>query len=433
MATATVKRYERGETARALKHAHEVKERGDDTSVDQEWQVDSSLCINDFYVVITSGIWILFKTVVLVIPLLILAFPPVLLARLYAGCTKTPSEKVTGRCRVVFSVGLLSVPLIILMVLSLILDFVAYYVISVPFFVVRCVCCPCRVKLWSSYSALAPYRGGPYVLWFIPDIFVALVGQSVRQGIVESCGKLAFMSIYMPTVKWTICANPLVYNLEERFVQQISTSLQDMSTDDVAATARRLISRVKQEKHVRRNLDMWNFVPHYPYPPPSREWALGLQAGGTSFYGTFLVTHTTHFPHDYDRKISTDALFVLSNSADLPLYRVMLWYNNPFHFFTGWVEASISNGQLSQTDKYHGGEHPMWLVTARSPMLSRRTSYFGPGMIDRFFDYWLPYFAFELRRLVRGEKAAIELEEQVISKDGISRPAGRRASRQAPV
>ena len=28
--------------------------------------------------------------------------------------------------------------------------------------------------------------------------------------------------------------------------------------------------------------------------------------------------------------------------VQVPVYRVMLWYNNPYHFFTGFVEASIS-------------------------------------------------------------------------------------------
>mmetsp|Transcript_9503 Transcript_9503/g.30368 ORF Transcript_9503/g.30368 Transcript_9503/m.30368 type:complete len:440 (+) Transcript_9503:70-1389(+) len=421
------KRYERGETRRAVRHALRDKARKIDTSVDQEWQVDSSLCVNDAYVLLMCGVWLLLKTVLLVVPLLLTALPPALASRIYAACVATPSERVTGRRRLVLLVLPLALPLLLIMLISLVLDFIAYYLISVPFFVCRCVCCPCRVKLCASYAALAPYRGGPYVLWYLPDIFVALVGQTARQGVVESCGKLAFMSIYQPTIKYTISANPLIYNLEERFVQQISTTLNDVPLDQICATTKRIISRTKQERDLRDTQDGWRFAPHYPYPPDGREWALGLQAGGSSWYGSFLVTHTTHFPPDFADKFAAHPLVVRSNSAALPIYRVMLWYNNPYHFFTGWVEASVSNGQKSQLDKFHGGEHPMWLVTSRSPLLSRRTSWFGPGMIDRFFDYWLPFFVFEVRRLTRGEKAAVDLKEEVISKDGISRPAGRAA------
>ena len=46
----------------------------------------------------------------------------------------------------------------------------------------------------------------------------------------------------------------------------------------------------------------------------------------------------------------------------------------------------------------------------------------------RFFDEWLPTLVFEIRRLLRGVSFAKELDEGVISKDGISRPAGKKAS-----
>ena len=36
------------------------------------------------------------------------------------------------------------------------------------------------------------------------------------------------------------------------------------------------------------------------------------------------------------------------NSCQLPIYRVILWYNNPYHFLTAWVEASISTGRIAE-------------------------------------------------------------------------------------
>ena len=91
--------------------------------------------------------------------------------------------------------------------------------------------------------------------------------------------------------------------------------------------------------------------------------------------------------------------------------------------FTGWVEASITNGEPSQKDKVYGGEHPMWLVTCRSPMLSRRDGQIGPGRIDTFFDEWLPTIVNEVRRLARGAEYAASMHQEVVSKDGLSRPA----------
>ena len=103
--------------------------------------------------------------------------------------------------------------------------------------------------------------------------------------------------------------------------------------------------------------------------------------------------------------------------------QVMLWYSNPYHFFTGYVEASISTGGISEPDKFHGGEHPMWLVTSHSPLLNNRKSLVGVGWIDDFFDFWLPFFVKEVRTMVRGPAAAEELFQGVVSDDIRSAPA----------
>ena len=167
-----------------------------------------------------------------------------------------------------------------------------------------------------------------------------------------------------------------------------------------------------------KRLDLWRFCPHYPYPPPGRRWANGLQAANIVTF----VTHVTHAVAEA-RGVSEKDQWILSNCTERPVWRVMLWYNNPYHFFTGWVEASITNGEPSQTDKVFGGEHPMWLVSCRSPMLSRRDGQIGPGRIDTFFDEWLPTIVNEVRRLARGAEYAASMHQEVVSKDGLSRPA----------
>ena len=46
-----------------------------------------------------------------------------------------------------------------------------------------------------------------------------------------------------------------------------------------------------------RQVNLWNFVPHYPSPPAGRRYALGLQRGGkhTNPLAQFLlIVHTTH-------------------------------------------------------------------------------------------------------------------------------------------
>merc|ERR1719409_2241809 len=120
---------------------------------------------------------------------------------------------------------------------------------------------------------------------------------------------------------------------------------------------------------------------------------MGMQAGGSGVGAFSLLVHATHAVSEAGG--STEQL-VLSNCVIQPVWRVMLWYSNPYHFLTGFVEASISSGYPSQTDKYGGGEHPMWLVTGHSPFVAGRFG-MGSGFIDRFFDKWLPHFAYEVR------------------------------------
>jgi len=100
----------------------------------------------------------------------------------------------------------------------------------------------------------------------------------------------------------------------------------------------------------------------------------------------------------------------------------MLWYNNPYHFLTGWVEAGVSSGLPSQPHKNRGAEHPMWLVGTRSPWHMSRDSLLTISAVDAFFDRWLPELVRHVRRVNRGEEAAKELHEEVISKAGVSRP-----------
>ena len=198
----------------------------------------------------------------------------------------------------------------------------------------------------------------------------------------------------------------------------------------MAQIGKEIISRAKHMAGRARKLDLWSFVPHYPYPPQGRRYALGMQQGGKNnpLAQFLLIVHTTH-ANRCDGN-STEQ-YVASNSCKLPLYRVMLWYNNPYHFLTGWVEASITTGEPSQVEKVNGGEHPMWLVSSASRQGAGRKAFTGSGVIDSFFDYWLPVFVHEVRyshHRMAGKtheeafKIANDMYQEVHSQDGISRP-----------
>eukprot|EP00928_Gymnodinium_smaydae_P095835 TRINITY_DN8321_c0_g3_i1.p1 TRINITY_DN8321_c0_g3~~TRINITY_DN8321_c0_g3_i1.p1 ORF type:complete len:463 (+),score=34.97 TRINITY_DN8321_c0_g3_i1:93-1481(+) len=405
-----------GETKAMMSHVERVKAIPRDTSVDQEWSVVPSLHLVDKYVQVVTVAYMVPKTLVFVLPVLIVVFPLCVLAKVYISHLPTPTDYVPRNTCSFFlfaSCGHLLLALAAPVVLaSLIIDYLFYYLFSVPVCLLTCNLCQFR----RSCAVIAPYKSGPGLR--STDVLVALLGQSYRHGLCELWVAFSLMILATPWMKYFIQANPWLYPLEERFVQQISTRNDDMSLDEISKAVHRIVSRSKQDSDLAARVDHWKFVPHYPYPPPGRRWAVGMQKGATA-----LLVHTTHASAEVK---GSREQFVLSNSVEEPVWRVMLWYSNPFHFLTGFVEASLSNGQPSQTNKRFGGEHPMWIVTSRSPMLSARAQSFrlsaGPGQIDRFFDRWLPALAYETRLLVRGREAADRRYQGVISKDGISRP-----------
>jgi len=434
-----------GESRQQMAHARAIKDAGgvslnpddgDNTSMDQKWPLKPGCRVKcaDKYVLITTILWLGPKILVLALPMLVLHLPPMIVVRLTIAIVPDGTERIKrtiGFYALFTLTFVLSLPAMILAIVSLILDYIVYYIFSIPYMV-----CLCRWKQTrEGFKRIRPYRNGPSILLHLPDFFVCAMGQCARQAAFETLYMISCMWLLMPWLKYYINCNPFIYDLDHRMIQQISTRMDDLGTEDQwCDTARSIISRARQKRTVANRIDIWSFVPHYPYPPLNRRWALGMQAGGAKYPGKFtLIVHTTHA--NIDAGGSTEQ-FVLSNSTVCPCYRVMLWYSNPYHFLTGWVEASQSTGEPSQPNKFRGGEHPMWLVTARdSEMVSGRDSFTGSGMIDAFFDYWLPVFVHEMRYDYRrntlnedpetARRYANARYQQVVSRDGISAPDDR--------
>lgn len=411
--------YLNGETRRCMEHAHKLKALNQNTSVDQPWEIDESLACKDTYVKVCSALHLLPKFLFCYPLLVLLQLPGTLACWLYLKSLPTPCDSMRGSCGfsgLCILLCFLSAPLAFFVACLLYADYAMYYFYGFVYCLVTCG--------WSRYfeslKVIRPYRCGPCIVFRLGDVVHAFLGQMSRQGFCEANNMLAGMFILMPWMKYFINCNPWVYALEERFVQQISTSMQDASYDQSAEAVLAIISRCKQNPPVRDEVDSWSFSPCYAFPPSHRRFAIGMQSGSTSScIAFFLLVHTTHA---LCKNGGSTEQFVLSNSSCYPCYRVMLWYSNPYHFLTGWVEASLSTGLPDQPDKNRGGEHPMWIVTSRSPFLSRRSSYTGVGFIDQFFDRFLPTYVKQARTILRGKQVAEELFEDVVSKDGVSRP-----------
>lgn len=385
-----------GETQALMQHLRAVKAADDNTSIDQPWEVDTGLLaiVSDAYVLLVSWVWIAAKTTVLFLPLCLALLPAMLLLRLHAACLPTPLVKVRrGRAfRLLVAAEILAgLPFLTLASLSLVLDTAVYYACFVPFCLATCG----HQRFVESVKAIAPYRGGPPLLSHMSDLIVASLGQVLRHGLPALLRKVALMVLINPVLKYFVHTNPLVYRLEERFLTQMSDAWRDMPVEEVLGHLCRLVCDTHVGKQdLRDRLAPLGFLPHWPHPPEGRRWALGLQVSGVSAQ----LLHATH--------AAEGGHFVLSNSCLVPAFRTPLWYNNPYHIFTGYAEAQITTGMPSQFDKFRGGEHAMWVLSGHSPLLARRTSLFGVGCIERCAEQWLPRLTYELRRLIRGQAIA---------------------------
>ena len=388
-----------------------------DPTVDQAWRIDQWAACDTFVMAVLYCV--AYPKCLLVVPILIvLLIPP--MAVVWAFQRSVPPEapavqRTPGFHAAHAAALVLSLPAILVVCVTLALDFTIMALLGCIWALAAC-----RIhRVWGSIRAADPFRGGPWLLWYTADITVALVGHMHRHGFLETVLKVSVMLCYNPWWKYWIGANPWVSDLGIRFITQISTRMDDMATDDVERECRNLITCCKVPAEARAEADAMFFSPHYPSPPPGpRHMALAMQLAS----GCTLLVHTTHL---YQVNKGPPPL-TLSRSILRPLYRVMLWHNNPFHILTGWVEASISTGLPSQPDKPQSAEHPMWILCGHNYLSAHRDSpAYGPAYIDHFFDEFLPVFVHYIRSRVRGKEAADQLWQEVVSKDGVSRPAAK--------
>jgi len=261
-----------GETSAAMKHARKLRATDVDTSRDEPWEVDPSLALNDSFVLLTSKLWLYPKLLLLWLPTMLLLLPYAALAHVYGTCLPIPTDTVkrdTGFGACLLLARLCFTPVFVIGAASLLLDYLLYYVFGGAFFF-ACCCGSGPAKTMARYrtsqQVIAPYRAGPPI--FFSDVFICSMGQALRNGTVEHALSFATMLLVMPWLKYYVNANPLIYPLRERYVQQISTSLADIGVDTVHEKAREIISRSRQEGDLAQRLDLWRFCPHCESSPP---------------------------------------------------------------------------------------------------------------------------------------------------------------------
>mmetsp|Transcript_114807 Transcript_114807/g.179343 ORF Transcript_114807/g.179343 Transcript_114807/m.179343 type:complete len:412 (+) Transcript_114807:95-1330(+) len=286
-----------GETKAQMEYAQAVKDNGGvslkegesrDTSQDQPWEYEDKP-YTDNYVLITTAIWMLPKLIVFLPVMLILNVVPVVLCRFFMAMMPEPMDRVQ-RNPVFYAwftiVLICSLPAMLVIVLSYLLDSIVYYLFSILFCTFTCQ----WAQAMSNFERIRPFRGGPSIITHSTDIMCCIMGQSMRQGLLEIVYMVSMMWVLIPWLKYYICCNPFIYNLDHRLVQQISTGMKDLGdlasecrsdgkgVEEVAHECRNVISRARNSRERRHRVDLWSFVPHYPYPPPGRKHSFGMQA-----------------------------------------------------------------------------------------------------------------------------------------------------------
>ena len=125
-----------GEHKHTNAHAREIKD-GVDTTVDQPWEIDPKLAFNDSYVMLTSYVYLFPKLALLWLPMVILTLPYASLAHCYGSCLPVPTDHVrrgAGFHASLLVARLLLIPTFVLGLVSLVLDYVFYYLFGGLFF-----------------------------------------------------------------------------------------------------------------------------------------------------------------------------------------------------------------------------------------------------------------------------------------------------------
>lgn len=165
---------------------------------------------------------------------------------------------------------------------------------------------------------------------------------------------------------------------------QIGSEGKEIDIKQMRRRVKQYISRAKSPVATRRYISSAFFCPHFQYPPSKRFFAIGLEHSTIS-----ALVHTTHFQTSMDcleHSISLSYPTCISPTAELPIYRVILWRNNPYHIYTGVVEANITKGA-------HCPEHPMWLISGHNKLACDPNVMLSTGWIDTFFEGFLPHIS----------------------------------------
>ena len=399
--------YPTGETIALLKRFDDLRQEDAEQSpyYNASWDINKDFDIVDFFQGAVM-LLVLVPQVILLYPILFITLlPPVFVNLLYITfmvprvCETIP-RTFCWRVNCFFQ-ALLCIPAAVIALASLSISRLFMLLFGALY-------CTFQRNGWSRYrrnvDVIKPFCGGPSLLSYFPDCIAAAAGMVYRRGILEFVSSFSLMFIINPWIKYWVTGNVYTADLGIRYVTQVGEPMDDMTIEQVKRNFRHYISRAKNIRE--SNSFICNpllFCPHFPYPATKRRiWALGLEHSTIAAF-----VHTTHFKSKSSCSSGEGAKpGCLSRSAAVPIYRVILWRNNPYHIYTGIVEACISK-------KRQALEHPMWLISSHQKLAADSKVCLSTGWIDIFFEQFIPHFEYFIRLNELGREAADAMVQQI--------------------
>ena len=335
--------YPTGETIALLKRFDDLRQEGAEQSPydNAPWDVNKEFDKVDFFEGALMLVALVPQLILLYPILFVVLLPPVFANLLYITllvprvCETIP-RTFTWRVHCILQ-ALLSIPSAALALISLLISR-----LSMCFF--GNLFCTFDSGGWSRYrrnrEVIKPFCGGPSLYNYCSDCVAAAAGMVYRRGLMEFTSAFALMFIINPWIKYWLTGNVYTADLGIRYVTQVGRPMDDMALKQVKRNCRNYISRAKNIRESR--LFICNpllFCPFFPYPPrrSKRYFSVGLEHSTIAAF-----VHTTHFKSKSSLSDEGGKSRSLSRSAAEPIYRVILWRNNPYHIYTGIVEACIS-------------------------------------------------------------------------------------------
>ena len=179
----------------------------------------------------------------------------------------------------------------------------------------------------SNWTTLKDMRQSTGFTW--NDILVSLMGAMYRQGLGEFVFYFPAVVVIVPVLKYLFTCNPFLHNLSAKYINQWTVPL-GLTDDQAVASAVQSISWTAHVEKDRADIDNDRFAAHYPLTPAGRS---PPSAVGVQFTNSIVnFTKTSH-------NISGTGL--RSHSGKRGIYVVELFFWNPCHMVTGYVEVNV--------------------------------------------------------------------------------------------